>query len=101
MGKELMGSDGGFACVICHADGDAKALAAFEVEGVNFNQVARRLRTGYYHQWMENPQSITPTTKMPRYTTDNKSPFPAYGGDAEQQFDAMMEYLKSLENEKK
>jgi mono/diheme cytochrome c family protein len=100
-GKQLIGSTGGFACVICHADGDAKALAAFEVEGVNFDQVARRLRTGYYHQWMENPQSITPTTKMPRYTQDNKSPFPLYEGNADKQFDAMMEYLKSLESEKK
>lgn len=101
VGKQLIGSTGGFACVICHADGGAKALAAFEVEGVNFDQVARRLRTGYYHKWMENPQSITPTTKMPKYTTDNKSPFPAYGGDAEKQFDSVMEYLKSLEKAKK
>ena len=100
-GKQLVGSSGGFACVICHADGEAKALAAFEVEGVNFDQVARRLRTGYYHKWMENPQSITPTTKMPKYTTNNKSPFPIYDGDAEKQFDSILEYLKSLEAEKK
>ncbi|MGJ8655182.1 MAG: c-type cytochrome [Akkermansiaceae bacterium] len=101
VGKQLIGSTGGFACVICHADGGAKALAAFEVEGVNFDQVARRLRTGYYHKWMENPQSITPTTKMPRYTTGNKSPFPVYEQDAEEQFESVMEYLKSLEKAKK
>ena len=99
IGKQLIGSNGGFACVICHADGETKALAAFEVEGVNLDQVARRLRSGYYHKWMENPQSITPTTKMPRYTTDNKSPLPAHNGNAQEQFESILEYLKSLEAE--
>ncbi len=95
-GLKLLGADGGFACTICHANGKDKATAAFEVEGINFDQVARRLRTGYYHRWMENPQRITPTTKMPRYTIDNKSPLPAFNNDAKKQFDAMMEYLKSI-----
>ncbi len=96
VGKKLVGANGGFACNICHGVGAIKPLAAFEVEGINFDQVAHRLRPGYYHKWMENPQSITPTTKMPRYTTSNKSPFPVYDKDAEKQFDAVMEYLKSL-----
>lgn len=100
-GKKLIGSSGGFACTICHADGDTKATAAFEVEGVNFDQVARRLRPGYYHRWMENPQSITPSTKMPRYTQGNKSPLPDYGNDARKQFDAILEYFRSLEKEDK
>lgn len=97
VGKKLVGSNGGFACNICHADGDTKATAAFEVEGINFDQVAQRLRPGFYHRWMENPQSINPTTKMPRYTQDNKSPLPDYKNDAQQQFDAILEYFRSLE----
>ena len=68
-----------------------------EVEGINFDQVARRLRTGYYHLWMENPQSITPNSKMPRYTQGNKSPLPDYDNDAQKQFDAILEYFRSLE----
>ena len=93
---KLIGSNGGFACIICHANGKDKATAAFEVEGINFDQVAQRLRRGYYHNWMENPQSITPTTKMPRYTNGNISPFPDYDKNAEKQFEAIGEYLKSL-----
>jgi hypothetical protein len=46
---------------------------------------------------MENPQSINPTTKMPRYTQDNKSPLPDYNNDAQEQFDAILEYFRSLE----
>ena len=97
VGKKLIGSNGGFACTICHADGNTKATAAFEVEGINFDQVAGRLRPGFYHRWMENPQSITPTSKMPRYTQGNKSPLPDYDNDAKKQFDAIMEYFRSLE----
>jgi mono/diheme cytochrome c family protein len=96
IGKKLTGATGGFACTICHGDGDTAPLAAFEVKGINFDQVAVRLRPGYYHQWMENPHSITPTTKMPRYTQNNKSPLPDFDHDARKQFDAMLEYLKSI-----
>ncbi|BDS05848.1 hypothetical protein NT6N_08880 [Oceaniferula spumae] len=99
VGKKLIGSSGGFACTICHAVGETKALAAFEVEGINFDRVARRLRPGYYHRWMENPLSITPTTKMPRYTTDNVSPLADYDKDARKQFEAILEYFRSLEKQ--
>jgi hypothetical protein len=99
VGEKLIGSDGGFACNICHANGGVKALAAFEVEGVNFAKVAQRLRPGYYHSWMENPQTIIPSTKMPRYTTGNKSPLPDYNNDAQKQFDAILEYLKSIDKQ--
>lgn len=97
IGKKLVGQNGGFACNICHADGDQKPLAAFEVEGINFDQVAQRLRSGYYHRWMENPPSVTPDTKMPRYTQNNKSPLSDFENDAQKQFDAILEYFKSLE----
>lgn len=96
IGEKLLGSNGGFACNICHANGDTKALAAFEVEGINFADVAQRLRPGYYHSWMENPQSIIPSTKMPRYTTGNKSPLPEHNNNAKEQFESILEYLRSL-----
>jgi hypothetical protein len=99
IGEKLLGSNGGFACTICHANGDTKALAAFEVEGINFADVAHRLRHGYYHSWMENPQSIIPSTKMPRYTTGNKSPLADHNNDAKEQFQSILEYLKSIHQE--
>jgi len=100
VGGKLIGANGGFACTICHANSDKKAVAAFEVEGVNFDQMHKRLRGGYFHKWMENPLSITPDTKMPRYTVGNKSPLPDYGGDAQKQFEAILEYCKSLNKKK-
>ena len=93
IGKNLVGTDG-FGCTTCHAVGDQKATAAFEVEGLNFNLTPSRIREGYYHRWMDNPQSVTPDTKMPRYSLDNKSQrTDVLEGDATKQFDAIWQYL--------
>ncbi len=93
IGKNLVAA-GGFGCNTCHASGDQKATAAFEVEGVNFNLTAPRIREEYFHRWMDNPQSVTPTTKMPRYSQDQKSQrTDILEGDAKKQFDAIWQYL--------
>ncbi len=92
-GKNLV-SASGFGCITCHAIGDQKPTAAFEVEGVDFKLTASRIREGYFHRWMDNPQSVTPTTKMPRYSQDNKSQrTDVLDGDAKKQFDAIWQYL--------
>lgn len=93
IGKTLASANG-FGCTTCHAIGDAQATAAFEVQGINFKLIASRLREPYFHRWMDNPQSVVPSTKMPRYSLDNKSQRgDILGGDAHQQFDAIWHYL--------
>ena len=95
IGKSLVGADG-FGCTTCHGIGDQKPTAAFEVEGVNFKLVPNRIREDYFHRWMDNPQSITPGTKMPRYAKDNKSQrTDVLGGDAKKQYEAIWHYLHS------
>ena len=98
-GKQLVGTEG-YACVTCHAIKDQKALAAFEVQGINFGLTHQRLRKDYYHQWMFNPARLVPDTKMPRYTNpdDGTALRPdILEGDSQKQFDAIWEYLKSLD----
>lgn len=93
IGKELAGATG-FGCTTCHGVGDIKPTAAFEVEGVNFSLVPSRMREGYYHRWMDNPQATIPGTKMPRYSKDNKSQrTDVLDGDAQKQFDAIWQYI--------
>ncbi len=93
IGKNLVLA-GGFGCNTCHGIGDEKPTAAFEVEGTNFDLTPSRLREGYFHRWMDNPQSVTPTTKMPRYSLENKSQrTDVLEGDAKKQFDAIWHYL--------
>lgn len=93
IGKNLVGSTG-FGCVTCHGIGDQKPTAAFEVEGINFSLVPSRLRSDYYHRWMDDPRSVTPSTKMPQYSQDNKSQrSDVLEGDAKKQFEAIWEYI--------
>ncbi len=96
-GATLVGSQGGFACTLCHAIGSEKATAVFEVEGINLDQSQKRLRYEFFHRWLDDPTRVTPGTKMPKYTTDGKSPLTQhFDGDARKQFDALWEYLHSL-----
>ncbi len=93
IGKELAGSTG-FGCTTCHAIGDEKATAAFEVEGPNLSLAPDRIRAEYYHRWMDNPKSVTPSTKMPSYSKDGKSQrTDVLGGDAAKQFEAIWQYI--------
>jgi cytochrome c1 len=93
IGKNLVGADG-FGCTTCHGIGEMKPTAAFEVAGIHFNLTPSRIREDYYHRWMDHPQSVTPGTKMPRYSQANKSQrADVLEGDAKKQFDAIWHYL--------
>jgi mono/diheme cytochrome c family protein len=92
-GKKLAGTEG-FGCNTCHGIGDVKATAAFEVEGINFALSHERLRKEWFTRWMDNPASVTPGTKMPRYSEDGQSQRPELEGDALKQFDAIWNYLQ-------
>lgn len=97
IGKQLVGTDG-FACTTCHAVGDTPPSAAFEVGGVNFALSHRRLRKEWYMRWMDNPLSVTPQTKMPRYSKRGRSQrTDILDGDAAAQFDAIWQYLMTLD----
>ena len=99
LGEQLVAMTG-YACVTCHAQNDKPALAAFEVQGINFGEVHKRLRPDYYHQWMFNPARMVPNTKMPRYTNPDDGTglrTDLLEGDAQKQFEAIRAYLQSLQ----
>lgn len=85
----------GLACILCHGVNDAKPLAAFEVQGINFDQAHDRLRPEYFYRWMHNPLRVTPDTKMPRYTQEDGSSLrpDILEGDAQKQFEALWHYF--------
>ena len=93
----------GYACNTCHAVGSQGALQAFEGQGPNLQLAGERLREGYYHAWMHWPQRFVPTTIMPKYTSDKKTALnPSfYEGDADQQFEALWEWMKTLKGAEK
>ena len=96
IGKLLAGSDG-FGCTTCHGVGDMKPTAAFEVEGINFALAHERLRREWFIRWMDNPSSVTPSTKMPRYSENGESQRSELDGDAGKQFEAIWNYIQKPE----
>lgn len=98
IGEQLV-SMTGYACVTCHAINEKPALAAFEVQGINFGITHERLRSGYFHQWMFNPARLVPDTKMPRYTNpdDGTGLRPdILEGNSYKQFEAIRQYIQSV-----
>jgi len=94
-GKKLVGADGGFTCIQCHAIGAQKATQVFEAEGVNFNLAKQRLRIGYVERWIWNPLRIDVSTKMPRYV-DKQGKTQIGDGDAKKQIAAIWHFLLGL-----
>ena len=98
IGADLTGASG-FVCATCHGIGDKPAIAVFEGEGPNFRDAGARLQREYFKLWMSDPLRMWPGTIMPKYTSENVSPLTQhYEGDAQKQFDAIYEYLRSLAN---
>lgn len=97
-GEKLIGADGGFNCITCHAVGEQAATAVFEAPAINFQQSAERLRKGYYHRWVLAPTRIDPDTKMPKYAdpegvTQLSEP---YDGKGPAQFEAIWQYIRTV-----
>jgi mono/diheme cytochrome c family protein len=98
IGGELVRQNTGFFCIECHAVGPKQAVGAFSHHGVNFAYVADRVHYDYYRRWITNPTRVNLSSKMPRFSTDGvttaKTAF--FDGDAQQQFDALWQYLLSV-----
>ena len=97
-GEKLIGADGGFNCITCHAVGEKEATAVFEAPAINFAQTAERLRKGYFHRWALAPTRIDPDTKMPKYAdpegmTQLSDP---YEGKGPAQFEAIRQYIRTV-----
>lgn len=97
-GEKLTGQNGGFNCTTCHGVKDKAATAVFEAPGINLGYASDRLRAGFFHRWLTAPLRIDPTTKMPKYSDDGKTTAltDVYEGKAPEQFDAIWQYLRSL-----
>ena len=97
IGADLVSTDKGFGCTTCHGLKNTPPTAVFEVQGLNFELTAPRLRREWFDRWIDNPASVTPGTKMPQYAPGGQSPNPALNGKAADQFHAIWQYLHSFE----
>ncbi len=89
-GRRLAGKKA-ISCISCHSWNGMKAQG---VEGMDLIRMPKRLQTGWFHTFLENPQKLTPQTKMPTAWPDGKSFFPEIqGGDMHKQIDALWAYM--------
>jgi mono/diheme cytochrome c family protein len=95
IGQKLIGKDGGFSCVSCHAVGSVQATDVFDSEGINLVWSAERLLPQYYRRWVRNPLAIDSQTKMPVYfDEEGRSPLTeTLDGDGEKQITGIWHYL--------
>ena len=95
VGRTLIGTDGGFSCIACHAVGKLGATQVFESAGINLAYTGERVLPSYFHRWVLNPLRIDPQTKMPVYFDQGKSPLTdRYDGDADKQINALWQYIR-------
>jgi mono/diheme cytochrome c family protein len=90
-------------CNVCHGIAEKKPMAQFEFGAPNLKFATERLRQEYFTRWMMDPLRVQKTTMIKHSSiTDGKAttPFPILGGDALKQYEAVWQYLKSIQNKK-
>ncbi|MHC4447416.1 MAG: hypothetical protein ACYSXF_06510, partial [Planctomycetota bacterium] len=95
VGRHLVGQKG-FDCIQCHTVAGHESTGT---PGPDVVSMPERLRYGFFKRWLYSPQQIRPQTRMPTFFFAGKSGVVEhYGGDAEQQIDAIWAYLSQGEN---
>ena len=98
-GERLVAMGTGFGCVACHAVGDKPAVQPFERIGIELVTARGRLRHEYYTRWLQDPPRLDPDARMPKYSdAKGRTAFTEIlDGDGKQQFEAIWQYLGSLQ----
>jgi mono/diheme cytochrome c family protein len=101
VGEKLISKDEGFHCLQCHAVPGKNPEAAFESQGIDFDLIPTRVRHEYFRRWLANPPQVDPATKMPRFSPDGKTTpvTNVLDGQAARQFEALWQYIHSLEQQ--
>ncbi len=90
VGRQLVGTDG-LSCIACHRFNRQPAQA---LQVIDLVSVTDRLNQDWFRQFLIDPGSFHPGTRMPSFFPDGKSPLPAVlGGDTSRQQSALWTYL--------
>jgi cbb3-type cytochrome oxidase cytochrome c subunit len=90
VGRQLVGKKA-FGCIACH---DIAGNAAGGTRGPDLAFMQDRVRYDWYRRWLEQPQKMQPSTRMPTIFTNGRSQIDdVLGGKADAQAAAMWTYL--------
>lgn len=94
-GRTLVGTKG-MGCVNCHGVNGTKSLG---MPAPDLALTTRRLKYGWFHQWLDNPPALVPGTRMPQFWTNHESPLKEIAGGTEDgQIGAIWNYLSQGES---
>ncbi|HKI37510.1 MAG TPA: prolyl oligopeptidase family serine peptidase [Gemmataceae bacterium] len=89
-GRQLVGKKG-FGCISCH---DLAGIANSGTRGPDLASMTQRVGYDWYRRWLEQPQRMSPGTRMPSVFTAGKSLVESVlGGSGDAQAEAMWAYL--------
>jgi len=92
-GRELMGVNG-LGCVTCH---DLNGHRSLGIPAVDLANVPHRLQPSWFLEYMLDPASLRPQTRMPDFFDGNKSlSSKLFNGDARKQIEALWIYLREV-----
>jgi cytochrome c2 len=100
---EKLFSDDYFACANCHIVGNKVPGGSPDSWAPNFALSKNRLKPEWIEQWIMNPQSLLPGTKMPNYfdpqAFDVSGPDDILNGDEHEQIRVLRNFLLTLTEE--
>ncbi len=99
-GKKLFSSDY-FSCGSCHIAGDVFPGGSPDNWAPNFALGSERLKPDWIIDWIMDPQSLLPGTKMPTYFVEEffeySGPDDILNGDEHEQIRVLRDYLLTIE----
>jgi len=92
-GRELMGVKG-LNCITCHKLGGRKSLG---IQAMDLAHSPKRLRPEWFRDYLINPASFRPGTRMPSFWPEGKAVSRIFGSNTPRQIDSIWVYLNELE----
>ncbi|MFA5060069.1 MAG: c-type cytochrome [Candidatus Omnitrophota bacterium] len=97
---EILFSKNYFDCTSCHIVGDKMPSGTPDKWAPDFALAKTRLKPEWIAQWIKDPQSLLPGTKMPTYFDpkyfDQSGPDDVLGGDENKQIHVLRDYILTL-----
>lgn len=88
-----------FQCAKCHEVNPSSAAMGASFLAPDLALSKDRLKYHWIGEWLKDPQKLQEGTMMPQFFPDGETPLPdVLGGDAEQQIEAIRDYLLTYES---
>ena len=92
-GRALIGSSG-LGCITCHRLGGNPSLG---IQAIDLAHATQRLRPAWFRDYLIDPATFRPGTRMPAFWPEGQPSLPGFGGTTTRQIDSLWAYLSELD----